>query len=316
MSRLAKIFLIVSAIAALVASGVLVLPVLAGSEVGPRSGKGVVVFGEDVRVSAPVDGNVQVVFGSVEIDAPVEGDVLVFGGDVTLGPRAIVAGDVISFGGKVSGLDPARVRGRLSDDTTNSALTSSQLGMTVAALNDPFSVVAIALKLTLLAGWLVAALILSLTSGREIRASSVELRVSPFHTFVLGLVAFTSFVLTAIMLSYLVSFVVGIPLLVFLGVFAILTKVYGMVAVFHAVGSMIAAPRTRQQIDQRRWLRGDMAMVTVGLVVVGALRLLPYVGNLIWIGCSLFGVGVALATKFGRREPWFLAWRPADPQRT
>jgi len=25
----------------------------------------------------------------------------------------------------------------------------------------------------------------------------------------------------------------------------------------------------------------------------------------------VFGIGVALATKFGRREPWFLAWAPA-----
>ena len=27
---------------------------------------------------------------------------------------------------------------------------------------------------------------------------------------------------------------------------------------------------------------------------------------------AIFGVGVALATKFGRREPWFLAWRPIE----
>jgi hypothetical protein len=27
---------------------------------------------------------------------------------------------------------------------------------------------------------------------------------------------------------------------------------------------------------------------------------------------SVLGVGVALSTKFGRREPWFLAWRPAE----
>jgi hypothetical protein len=32
----------------------------------------------------------------------------------------------------------------------------------------------------------------------------------------------------------------------------------------------------------------------------------------VWSGASIFGIGVALATKFGRREPWFLAWRAAE----
>jgi hypothetical protein len=43
---------------------------------------------------------------------------------------------------------------------------------------------------------------------------------------------------------------------------------------------------------------------------VSELRLIPVVGTLIWAGASVFGIGVALATKFGRREPWFL-WTPA-----
>jgi hypothetical protein len=53
-------------------------------------------------------------------------------------------------------------------------------------------------------------------------------------------------------------------------------------------------------------------MVVVGLLVLGAIRMLPVVGPLVWGCASVFGVGVALATKFGRREPWFLVWRPAD----
>ncbi len=121
--------------------------------------------------------------------------------------------------------------------------------------------------------------------------------------------AFTSLVLTAIIFSYLISLVVGIPLLVFLGAFAILTKLYGMVAVFHATGTLLVGAKSRDDIEQRRWLRGDMAMVTIGLLVIGLLRLIPFVGNVLWMACSLLGVGVALSTKFGRREPWFLAWR-------
>ena len=102
------------------------------------------------------------------------------------------------------------------------------------------------------------------------------------------------------------------PLIPILGVFAILTKIYGMVAVFHAVGTLVAGSRNREQLASRKWLRGDLAMVVVGVLILGAIRLIPGVGAIVWGCASIFGVGVALATKFGRREPWFLAWRPAE----
>jgi hypothetical protein len=169
-----------------------------------------------------------------------------------------------------------------------------------------------AVTVTLLAVWMIAAVALTLLSGREIRYSSVEMRASALHCFALGLVAMTSFVLTAIVLNYLIPYHVGVPLLFALGVFAILTKIYGMVAVFHAVGTLIAGSRTRDQLAGRKWLRGDLAMVVIGVLILGAIRLIPIVGLVVWSLTSVFGIGTALATKFGRREPWFLTWRPAE----
>lgn len=168
-----------------------------------------------------------------------------------------------------------------------------------------------AVIVTLLAVWMFAAVALTLLSGREIRYSSLEMRASALHCFALGLVALTSFALTAIVFSYLIQYYVGVPLLFALGVFAILTKIYGTVAVFHAVGTLVAGSRTREQLNSRRWLRGDLAMVVVGVIVLGALRLIPIVGPIIWALASVFGIGTALATKFGRREPWFLALKVA-----
>ena len=169
-----------------------------------------------------------------------------------------------------------------------------------------------AVSAALLAMWMIAAVALTLLSGREIRYSSVEMRASALHCFALGLVAVTSFALTAIVLNYLIPYHVGIPLLFALGVFAILTKIYGMVAVFHAIGTLIAGSRTRDQLAGRKWLRGDLAMVVIGVVILGAIRLIPIVGLIIWSLTSVFGIGTALATKFGRREPWFLAFRAVE----
>lgn len=164
----------------------------------------------------------------------------------------------------------------------------------------------------LLAVWMFAAVALTLLSGREIRYSSVEMRASALHCFALGLVGVTSFVLTAIVCSYLIPYHVGVPLLFALGVFAILTKIYGTIAVFHAIGTLVAGSRTREQLAGRKWLRGDLAMVVIGVVILGAIRLIPIAGPIIWALASVFGIGTALATKFGRREPWFLAYRTAE----
>jgi hypothetical protein len=169
-----------------------------------------------------------------------------------------------------------------------------------------------AVIVSLLFAWIIIAVIVTLLAGREVRFSSVEVRASALYCFALGLVAFTSFVITAIVFSYLARYVVGIPLLAALAVFAILTKVYGMISVFHAVGSLVAGSRTRAQLAQRRWLRGDLAMVIVGVLLLGAIRLIPIVGPIVWSCASIFGIGSALATRFGRREPAFLAWRPAE----
>jgi hypothetical protein len=74
----------------------------------------------------------------------------------------------------------------------------------------------------------------------------------------------------------------------------------------------VAGSRTRAQLASRRWIRGDLAMVVIGVVILGAIRLIPVVGTIVWSCASVFGIGSALATKFGRREPAFLAWRPAE----
>lgn len=286
--------------AALIALSSLIVPVGATGE-EPRHTSGILsdnyVFGHDTVISSPVRGSVQVFGGSVEVRDVIARDLLVFGGNVTFSGRGRVKGNVIYAGGRVI-KGENRVGGRVYPLTSVEGAAAS---MTKSAV-----------VLTLLVVWLIASVIVTLVSPREVRLSSIEVRASALHCFALGLVALTSFVLTAIVFSYLVPYLIGVPLLAALGVFAVLTKVYGMVAVFHAVGTIVAGSRTREQLSSRKWLRGDLAMVVVGVLILGAIRLIPVVGTLVWSLASIFGIGVALATKFGRREPWFLMWRPAE----
>ena len=253
--------------------------------------------GESVVIDRPVVGTVEVYGGSVVVRELIQGDLFVVGGSATFEGQGRVRGNFIHAGAKISGAE-GRVSGRIYPLASLEGAASAVTKNVIVA--------------SLLLVWLIAAIVVTLMSGREIRMSSVELRTSALHCFVLGLVAMTSFVLTAIAFSYLVPYVVGIPLLAALAVFGILTKVYGMIAIFHAVGTLVAGSRTREQLGKRKWLRGDLAMVVIGVLLLGALRMIPVVGTVLWSLASIFGVGVALATRFGRREPWFLEFRAAN----
>lgn len=312
MSRAGKILWLAVLVIGLIAVGAWFAPLRATARETDPASSDLVTFGRSQSVDKDMRGDIQTMAGSLHLDANVTGNVTVFGGDVTFGPSARVSGDLICLGGTIPGNANAVVDGAVyAPSTMRNALAAASDQKTRRALSAPFSFFTFALKISLLIFWLFAGVVLTLASGREIRASATELKASPLFTFTLGLVALTSFVLTAIILSYLIPFGVGVPALALLGAFAFATKVYGMIAVFHLVGGVLIGPRTPADLKRRRWLRGDTAFVVVGLLVLGALRMIPWIGNIIWVLASLFGVGVALATKFGRREPWFLAWRAA-----
>ena len=250
---------------------------------------------------------------NVTIDRPVPGTVQLYGGTLLL--REVIAGDLLVIGGKVTFLGNGRVQGNVIHAAATLDGVEGRVGGRIYPLASLEGAAGALTKNAIIASlllvWLLVAVVVTLMSGREIRVSSIEVRTSALHCFVLGLVALTSFVLTAIAFSYLVPYVIGIPLLAALAVFALLTKVYGLIAVFHAVGTLLAGARSRGQLERRRWLRGDLAMVVIGVLLLGALRFIPVVGTILWSLASIFGVGVALATRFGRREPWFLEYRSA-----
>ena len=309
-SRIPAPAAIVLVIVALIATLAAVIPATAAA---PRTQAiGITSFGESLVLDEPVSGNVQVLGGNLLIDSRIDGDVIAFVADVTIGNQADVQGDVFALGGNVTGTF-GNVSGTIfAPKSVAAALEGASAGSKtiVAATSQPFSLVNTALKLSLLLTWLFASVIIVLADDKGVRITSLEARASAFHSILLGLVAFTSFVLTAVVFSYLVPYGIGVPLLLALAVFAVVTKIYGMIAIFHAMGTWIARPDSREELAQRGWLKGDLAMVVLGLLVLGLLRMIPILGNIIWMVASLVGVGVALSTRFGRREPAFIAWRP------
>jgi hypothetical protein len=298
------IALVLAAVAALAA------PSMAARRGAPP----LVSIGEPIRISEPLGRSIEAIGADVQIDHMVIGDVVVIGGSVRFGEMGYVKGDLVAFG---SSLDPSyttKVEGRVLRPfwIGSAAQKVGRGGDLLYTLDRQFSLLIAAFKLSMLLVWLALALLFVLAAPRALRNSSLEVRAGLLHSIVIGLVAFTSLILTAIVFSYLIPYFVGIPLLIALAVVAVVAKVYGMVVLFHAVGTMLFGARTREELDRRRILKGDLAMVVIGLLILGLLRMVPVIGGFVWMLASLAGLGVAFQTRFGRREPWFLSLEASE----
>lgn len=298
---LALVLLLAFAPAALAASE----PAAAGGrpqalhlEAGSVARHQIVAVGRDVLIQGEALAGVAALDGSVRVEGSVRGDVTVLGGDAILAASADVEGDVHVLGGSLRAERGARLGGRSVAYPTFSRawltlLEGPSLGLSAS------SPLVVAAKLGLVAAWLALCLLLFATGGRSLLATADEVRVEPLRCFATGLVGITSAALTALFFSAVLPPLVAVPILVLVALAALLAKLWGMVAIFHALGDALI-----RRIAHRRVLALHAAVA--GVLVLGALKFVPYAGVWAWSAATLVGVGAALRTKFGRREPWFL----------
>jgi hypothetical protein len=254
-------------------------------------------IGRDIVVAGEADGDVAAVEGSVEISGRVTGDVVVLGGDVRLLPTARVGGDVSALGGVIRAAPGAQVDGRMVSYPTASAawltlMEGPSLGLGFA------SRLVVGAKLALLAAWAALLLLLFAASGREVLGTADGVRREPFRSFWIGLTGVLALVLTGLFFSVFTGGLVGVPLLVLVVLLAMILKLWGMVAVFSAFGEWLAHRLFRHRLR-------PLSAATLGLLVLGAVKFLPWIGVWAWTAATLIGIGAALSTKLGRREPWF-----------
>jgi hypothetical protein len=153
-------------------------------------------------------------------------------------------------------------------------------------------------KLALLAAWAALLLLFFAASGRQLLETADGVRREPFRSFFVGLTGVVSLVLTGLFFSAFARGLIGVPLLVLVVLLAMVLKLWGMVAVFYALGDWIS-----RRLLRRRYRPLNAA--TLGLLAMGLVKFLPWFGVVAWTTATFIGIGAALSTKFGRREPWF-----------
>ena len=257
-----------------------------------------VAIGRDLVVAGEALSDVAALEGSVEVAGHVSGDVVVLGGNASLAATAKVDGDVFVLGGAIHAAPGARIGGRsVSYPAVSTAWLTLLEGPTLGL--GATAPLVLGAKLALLTAWAALLLLFFATSGREVLETAADVRRQPFRDFFIGLTALLALVVTALFFTTFAGGLVGIPLLILVVLLAVVLKLWGMVAVFYAFGDWL----TRQVLRRRR--PRPLNAATIGLLVLGAIKFVPYVGLWVWTAASLIGVGAALSSKFGRREPWF-----------
>lgn len=266
-------------------------------EPGSVSRQQLVAIGRDVVVEGEALADVAALNGSVEVSGEVAGGIIVMRGDVRLAPTARVGGDIFVVGGTIRAARGAHTGGRMVSypNAPNAWLTLMEgpsIGLGFA------SRLVLGAKLGLVAAWAALLLLFFAASGRQLLETAEGVRREPFRSFFVGLTGVVSLVLTALFFSVFAGSIVGIPFVALIVLLGVVLKLWGTVAVFYALGDWLS-----RHVFRRRFQPLNAA--TVGLLVLGAIKFLPWFGVLAWYAVTLIGVGASLSTKFGRREPWF-----------
>lgn len=281
-------------------------------EAGSIARQRIVALGRDLRIDGEAYSHAVALSGTARVAGIVGGDLIVLGGDAVLEAGAAVGGDVYVLGGRIEAAENVEIGGR-----SVAYPEASDLWVTLMegpALGAPAtSGLVIGARLALLAFWCFVLLLLFAVARRELESTSEAIRHEPFRNFFVGLVGVSAMVLTAVFFSAFSGAFLGLPLLVLVAVVALVLRFWGMVAIFHALGAwFFGLWRKRQRSAGHR--RAGRRVVAIppaltlafwGLLALGVVKFLPYVGVWTWSVATFIGVGGALTTKFGRREAWF-----------
>jgi hypothetical protein len=251
---------------------------------------GKVLVREDERV-----GKAVAIFGQVEVNGIVSEEVVAIGGDVVLGPKAMVRGDVVSIGGRVRAAQGAYIGGTTGQVNMSPSdfkvLLPDDGEMTVSFQPDwpriaRIGFVSGAMRYLF---WFVACALLIAAAPRAVGRARERAGTSPIAAFAVGLFAEVMIIPIVVVLAVVLSIsVVGIPLLALLPMLMLaffLAMAVGFTGVASGLGSRLVGRAT------------PIGALVLGLALIWGVGM---TGHWLWtMSRGAFGVGVLLmATGF------------------
>lgn len=253
--------------------------------------RNIVRFGEDIEIEEGevVSGDLVVFGGDAIVAGTVEGNVTVLGGDVELKSTAEIDGELTVLGGRIEREPGAEVK----EGVTSGRRFIPRRGFWI----DPTTWFGFSLLfnfLTLLGTLALGAIVVALLPDYSEKIALFIAR-EPWQAVGVGFLALLLVVPAIVLLAITIIGILLIPLFI---IFVVAAYIYGYIAASLLIGKRIFEVSKASAST-------PIAEAVVGILVVGLLRFIPFVGGLIGLVVGLLGFGAVLLTKFGTGRPWF-----------
>ena len=252
-----------------------------------------VLFGGNLHVEqgSKITRDVVVFGGNADLDGEVGRDISIAGGNVNLGPSAVVNGSVNIAGGNLSRNAGAVVHGDVSQSnrppiplrpgTLPEIFINSAVNRGVDLVRSIVSAIALAA--------LGALLVVFLPGPVRRVTSTVQESFLPS----LGVGCLTPFV--AIILAIALSItIIGIPVAIMLGFVAAAAYLFGWIAIGFLAGERILDALKLHDF-------APVLAVIVGVLLIAVLGEVPCIGGIINLLIGTLGLGAVVLTRFGTR---------------
>ena len=253
----------------------------------------------NIASTAEIGGDLLVGAGNVRIDALIEGDVKGGAGEVTITNG--VRGNVELEVDNLTVASTANIEGDLTYTSENEAEIESgaQVGGTTthqpveeepakAALGAGIAATAMG-KVVAFLMILVVGIIIILIMPRRIVSMADSIRMYPLPSLGWGAVILFATPIAAIIVCFTV---IGIPVgLIALAVYGIAIYL-SQIPVALLIGRLII--RRSTEVESKGLLVGALAL---GLVILGILRLIPFLGFWVGLATALFGLGAVVVSE-------------------
>jgi hypothetical protein len=236
---------------------------------------GVFLASGDARIAGHVNGDVIVLSGDVLVSGRIDGDLFTASGKAHLLPSAEVSGDVGYSAERPQVSLDARVHGNVAKQSW------PDVGGLLSWFNL-FVWLAVSLSLLIFGALL---LLIAPHAADSLEARSRE-KVGP--TIAIGIAILIVLPVTAVIAA--ITFV-GLPLAVGIGLSLLPFGSVAYLAAAYALGRRIAKPP-----------RQRMLALVVGLAILRAAALVPYLGTLVGLAALVFGLGLIGAAIGAARE--------------
>jgi hypothetical protein len=261
----------------------------------------IVSFGGHVLIEGKVRNDVVVIGGSITVSGEVGQSVVGIGSRIVVKSTATIGKDLAALGGTLEKEPGCTIGGDTIYFQTREL--GDRLFKDGHLFKGAFSLslipIIIVVKLVLIFLWLIVAVMGAALFPKPIAYAAGEMRKHFWPALGTGIVAiliFTLLVFFAAMLSFIL---VGIPIALALAVAGFIVKVFGRLAVFFLLGESALRAFRAQSVSA-------MGAVLMGLLIFSLAGFVPVLGFLFTFVMNAVGWGIAIRTKFGSRENWFV----------